>query len=58
MNDFGQFVEVPFFVWNFHDKKWVLSSLTSFGTLKNDCVIKTREIFNFLPNKQLGYYWI
>ena len=30
-------------------KKWVVFSLTSFGTLKYDCVIKTREIFNFLP---------
>ena len=26
-------------------------SLTSFGTLKYDCVIKTRERFNFLPLK-------
>ena len=30
-------------------KKWVEFSLTSFGTLKYDCVIKTREMFNFLP---------
>ena len=30
-------------------KKWLVFSLTSFGTLKYDCVIKTREIFNFLP---------
>ena len=28
-------------------KKWVVFSLTSFGTLKYDYVIKTREIFNF-----------
>ena len=28
-------------------KKWVLFSLTSFGTLKYDCVIKTKEIFDF-----------
>ena len=34
------------FVRNFRDKK--VSSI-SFGTLKYDCVIKTREIFNFLP---------
>ena len=34
-------------------KKWVAFSLTSFGTLKYDCVIKTRE-----PNKQFSYYWI
>ena len=32
-------------------KKWVEISLTSFGTLKCDCVIKTIEIFNFLPLK-------
>ena len=25
-------------------KKWIVFSLTSFGTLKYDCVIKTREI--------------
>ena len=30
-------------------KKYVQFSLTSYGTLKNDRVIKTREIFNFLP---------
>ena len=30
-------------------KKWVEFGSTSFGTLKHDCVIKTREIFNFLP---------
>ena len=30
-------------------KKWVEFSLISFGTLKYDCVIKTREMFNFLP---------
>ena len=30
-------------------KKCVVFSLTSFGTLKYDCVIKTRQIFNFLP---------
>ena len=37
------------FVWNFWDKKLVVFSLTSFGTLEYDCVMKTREIFNFLP---------
>ena len=36
------------FIWNFHNKKYVVLSLTSFGTLKYDCVIKTTEIFNFL----------
>ena len=30
-------------------KKWVEVSLTSFGTVKYDCVMKTREMFNFLP---------
>ena len=30
-------------------KTWVEFNLTSFGTLKYDYVIKTREIFNFLP---------
>ena len=30
-------------------KKWVELSLTSFGTLKYDCVIKTREMFDILP---------
>ena len=29
-------------------KNWVEFSLTSFGTLKYDCEIKTREMFNFL----------
>ena len=29
-------------------KKWVEFSLTSFGNLKYDWVIKTREMFNFL----------
>ena len=35
--------------WIFMIKKWVELSLTSFGTLKYDCVIKTREMFSFLP---------
>ena len=30
-------------------KKPVEFSLTSFGILNYDCVIKTREMFNFLP---------
>ena len=30
-------------------KKWVILSLTSFGTLNYDCVIKVIEIYNFLP---------
>ena len=30
-------------------KKWVEFSLTSFGTLKYEYVIKTIEMFNFLP---------
>ena len=47
MNDLVQFVEVLFGI--FIIKKWVEFSLTSFGTLKYDCVPKTREMFNFLP---------
>ena len=34
------------FTWSFHDKK---VGRSSFGTLKYDCVIKTREMFNSLP---------
>ena len=30
-------------------KMWVEFSLTSFGTLKYDFVIKAREMFSFLP---------
>ena len=30
-------------------KKWLVFTLTSFGTLNYDRLIKTREIFNFLP---------
>ena len=30
-------------------KKWLKFSLTSFGTLRYDYVIKTREMFSFLP---------
>ena len=30
-------------------KKWVEFNLTAFGTLKYDCLIKKREMFNFLP---------
>ena len=30
-------------------KKWVEFSLTSFGALKYDCVIKAIEMFNFQP---------
>ena len=50
MKDLSQFVEVLFYseIWQ---KKWVVCSLRSFGTLKYDCVIKIREIFNFLPLK-------
>ena len=48
MNEFGQFVEVLLFG-IFIIKKCVEFSLTSFGTLKYDCVIKTIGMFNFLP---------
>ena len=34
---------------NFIMKKCVVFSLTSFGTLKYDCVIKAIEMLNFLP---------
>ena len=37
------------FIQNFMINKWVEFTLTSFGTLKYDWVIKTRAIFNFLP---------
>ena len=30
-------------------KKWLEFSLASFGTLRYDYVIKTREMFSFLP---------
>ena len=30
-------------------KKWVQFSLTSFDTLKYDCITKAIEMFNFLP---------
>ena len=30
-------------------KKWIEISLTSFGTLKYDCVTKAIEIFKFAP---------
>ena len=40
----------------FKIKKWVVFSLTLFGTLKYDWVIKAREIFIFLP--QFGHYWV
>ena len=36
------------FVWNFHNKKFEVLNLTSFGTLKYDCLIKAREMFSFL----------
>ena len=48
MNDLLQFVEVIFFG-IIAIKKWVVLSLKSFGVLKYDCVIETREMFNFLP---------
>ena len=35
-------------MWKFYDKKSVVFSLTSFGALKYDFVIKTKKI-NFLP---------
>ena len=35
-------------MWNFQNKICVVFCLTSFCTLKYDCVIKTREMFSFL----------
>ena len=57
MNDLEQFVEVFFCLELLWLKKWVVFSLTSFGTFKYDCVIKTREMFNFLPliNKSVTF---
>ena len=43
-----QFVEVLFYFGNFMIKKCVEFSITSFGSLKHYCVIKTNEMFNFL----------
>ena len=37
------------FIWNFHNKKCVVFNLTSFYVFEYDCVIKAREIINFLP---------
>ena len=48
MNEILQFIEV-LLLGIFAVKKWLVFILTSFGTLKYDWVIKTREIFNFLP---------
>ena len=39
-------VKSSFLLGIFAIKKWVVFSLTSFGTLKYNWVIKTREIFN------------
>ena len=47
MNDLMQFTEVLFYFGNLIMKKWVELTLTSFGTLKCDCVIETIEMFNF-----------
>ena len=47
-----QFVEVEFeslLFGIFMIKKWVEFNLTSFGSLKQDCVIKIIEMFNLLP---------
>ena len=36
------------FIWNFYNKKCLVFTLTSFGTLKYDWVMKTKEMFSFL----------
>ena len=38
-------------IWNFHDKKCVMFSSTSFGTLKYYFVIQTTKVLSFLNNK-------
>ena len=43
-----QFVEVLFFSRIFIMKKSIEFNVTSFGNLKDDCIIKAREMFNFL----------
>ena len=37
------------FVWDFNDKKPVEFNVTSFGSLRYDCVIKLSEILDFQP---------
>ena len=49
MNDSIQFVQVLFLVGIFIIEKRVEFSLSSFGILKYDSVIKTIEKLNFLP---------
>ena len=51
MNDLKQFFKSSLLFGIFMTKKCVEFSLTSFGTLKYDCVMKTIEMFNFLPLK-------
>ena len=51
---------------NFIVKKCVVFNLTSLGALKNDCVIKTIDMINFLPLmffnkgalKNFAIFWI
>ena len=38
-----------FFIQNFHNKKGLVLSLPSFGTLKYHCMIKTSKMLSFLP---------
>ena len=47
MNDYTYFVQVLISL-EFSLKKYLVFSVTSFGTLKYDCVIKTRKNFSFL----------
>ena len=47
MNDLTQFTALLLGI--FMMKKCVEFNLTSFGTLKYECVIKTIEILSFLP---------
>ena len=50
MNDELLFVETLFLFGVFVEKQCVEFSLISFGTLKYNCIIKTREMFKLLAN--------
>ena len=49
MNDLLQFLGILFFFGIFIIKNCVEFCLTAFSTLKYDSVIKTIEMFNFMP---------
>ena len=37
------------FIRNFHDKKIIEVRLATFTTLKQGCVVETKDMFNFMP---------